>query len=790
MSPTSTPPRMALPSPRTPSAMRTHAPLAVLLCVLALIPWRDVAAQSFDATGVIHVFVSQVIGGETSYAIVPVPTSRVRSDMPTRVAISAAFDLLRADKPATYDGASLRLTDADIEARQAAVHLTGNASSNFPVIAAETVYTFTAYGIDRVVFPGIHEDGLTRADIPFASYRPQLPLWQALPPTDLRVGDVVLSDGTRIAAMEFRERWAANEPGLRADLLAFLQRDDPFSLYGALRRVKDEPPPGYEDAVIPLLAHADPGLRRLAMDAVASSRQPEAWDAVLERMRSDDQGELRAHAARLLGESPLDQYHLYASFFAIETVSSEDRPAAVRQLATIDDPRARDQLVSLLEHAESAVTSAALDALATSLSFARLHEAMQNDGLAANVRVGAAQLLAENDDPAHRLPGLRFQLDRLEGERALVILDDIVDIPGDDARVHVAASLEHPDQHVRVAAARALGARAEPASIDALAGAHASAEPDSRLAVATAEAAFQILVALPADQIERRAGSRETFVRRAALRAWGVAAAEGRAPANVYDALVTRTADTDPGTRGGAVLALAAFRNQQAFERVMGAADDDDDAVLADVARALSAFDEPAWIEEANAVLSTYVQSGTPTMQAWALHSVGVLGLERLMPIVLQRIESSDASVRAAAMVAAVDLVREDPPRPVINAVIGRVRDPSQANRVVALEQLGRLNHELAVLGISQVINERDAEVRLAAIDALGSTGHPGAVGPLVSILEESDPHARRASLRALRALGLAEGATRIEGVLDRLPHEETRQAAQELAAWLRQNGR
>lgn len=766
----------------------------VMAAVVALsLPSTAVVAQTptHEATGVLYLFAPQVIGGERSYALVPVLTSRLRADMPPRVGVPAAFDALRADKPATYEGASLRLTDADLAAGQAVLQLSGPSAANAAIIVAEAIYNFSIYGIERVVVPGIFDEGVTRADVGFASYRLQVPLWQALPPALIPGADVVLADGQVLPIDVVQQRWTGGDAALRADLLAFLAKEDAYALYGALARVAAERPPGHEAAIIPLLRNPDPGLRQNAMDALAASADTAAWDAILTSMGEDPEPSLRARAAGLLASSPLQQYHLFATFHRVETVGADERPGVVRELGTISDERAHAHLVTLLRHPEPPVVAAAVDALHTAGQGPRLVAALAEEEIALPARLRASRLLAGSEEPSLRLAGLGFEVQHLEGEGALLALEHAAEVPGAPARALVESALTHPDERLRHAAAGLLGQRGEREALPALLGVLGRPAEPLRVTEAAGDAAFAIVVGLPVDEIARMAATGEPVLRRAALRAWGMAAAAGQtAPDPVEAALGQALSDPTPEVRGAAALGLAHVASDSAFEQVLGAAEDESDVVLADVARALGAFAAPGQIERSNPVLAGFVQGGDVGVQAWALRSIGRLGLDRLLPIVVQRIESSAPDVRAAALEAAADLGQAEQPRSVINAITGRVRDPEVGIRVVAVQQLGRFNHELAVLGISQVINERDPDVRLAAILALGDTGHPGAIGPLVAILEEGDPRAGRVAVGALATLGLRDAVSRIEGVRDRIDDAGVRAEVDALLAQLRSSGR
>ena len=106
--------------------------------------------------------------------------------------------------------------------------------SQYEVIAAETVYTFTQLGIEGVEFPGLADGALTRADIPYATYRQQIPLWQALVGGRVYEADIELPDASRLDADAFYDGMAAGDRDLHAATLEVLREGQIVEQYGIL----------------------------------------------------------------------------------------------------------------------------------------------------------------------------------------------------------------------------------------------------------------------------------------------------------------------------------------------------------------------------------------------------------------------------------------------------------------------------------------------------------------------------------------------------------------------------
>ena len=193
--------------------IRTGAIAALAATLLLAVP----ATAQLQSEGVIYAYMSLRVGSVQQPVIVPIPAEQVRPDMPLQATIPAAFGLLRYGKPATYGNASVTVSDALLAQERVAVNLDPSAdASAFEVISAETVLTFAALGIERVIFPGWNDAGLTAADIEYATFRFQVPMWQALVGGQVHGADIVMPDDTRVPSAEFYQRLADGDPRVHA----------------------------------------------------------------------------------------------------------------------------------------------------------------------------------------------------------------------------------------------------------------------------------------------------------------------------------------------------------------------------------------------------------------------------------------------------------------------------------------------------------------------------------------------------------------------------------------------
>jgi HEAT repeat protein len=762
--------------------------LRVVVAAACLLP--ALAFAQLNSTGVIFAFTPQQFGPAQQFVLVPVPTDQVRGDVPVQSAVPAAFALLRQGKAATYGNSSLRMTDADIRQKQVAVNIDPSRAEFFLIIAAETVYTFTQLGIEKVVFPGIRDQGMTRADIPYAAYRLQVPMWQALPPARAAYADVLLPDRTTLDAATFYTRLADGDAKVRTALFDYLGGSDPLSILAALGAIQTLSVPGFEARTAPLLRSADAVVREAALRALATSRVAAGWDPIVAATTAETTPELRALAAQLLAQSPLPAYRVHEVFFRSRSGAAEARLVAIAQLGDLRDDRVAPELVSYLEDADVRVADASVASLHKLQAWPQLVTAMGNARLSDAVRLAAASALA-SDGPANaRASALEFRGFKVVGSPAVATLEAIAGLAGTDSRATVEKFLAHPTAEVRIRAAQILAEKKSTASLSTLTAAERANADNPTVRNAIDDAIYAIVVSQSPSDINRSATGSDPLLKRAAYRALGALVAAGRGNERTLDLLRNGLTDRAAGIRGASARALAATRTPDALGLVLGLQADAEASVLADLALALGSFSEPALVEQSTPVLVAFTQSGEPEVVSGALDSIGRLGLARLLPVVLEKVGHADPRVRASAISAAASLADNATQGRVLNAIIGRLRDPELPNRVLAAQLLGRFNSETSVLGLSQVVREPSPELRFATIAALGQTGNAGAMGVLVGLTEEPDREIRLAAIRALGALGLKAAVAPLTAALGRTTDPATRDALTQLISKLGAEGR
>ncbi len=769
------------------NAKRTGIGLAAMILTFAL-PMG--ASAQYQTDGIIYAFMQMPVGSSQQYALLPVqvPANTLRFGDPITATVPSAFNLLRQGKAATYGNTSIMFTDADANARRVTVNVDPSKAAYFDVIAAECVYTFTQLGIETVVFPG-YNDGIGRDDIEYAAYRLQVPMWQALVVGEVHEADIELPNGDRMDADEFASDFAGGDPALQQMALDYLSGDNAVAQYNILLIAASLDLPGYEDRIVPLLAHDDAAYRQSALAALATSDDDDAWQAIVTMMNEDPDPAMRLAAAEALASAPVVSYQLYSMFFRAQEGDVDVRRQAIAQMAEVNDPRVDEALLGYLADPEPAIAESAVDTLTVREAWSTLQDAFEDDDLGAEVRLAAATSLANNADGAARLAGLRYRGFRVTGDLAIAVLDDLNGLGDVDPRTTIEEFLGHDDIDVRIHAADLLGERASRDSLDPLSTAASASDIDVDFRAALQDAAVSILLAQDTERVERYAIDNDTFLKGAAYRALGEMAQQGRAGGSVFRRLEDGLDDPSEDIREASALAMASYADQAALDALMAHVSDTSPRVLGAIALALGAFDDETYLDAVVPTVIGFAESGEPEIIAGAIEALGMLNQVQLRGLVIEKIGYPDPRVRGAAMRSAVMLVDPADTRDVINAVGGRLRDEDDDNRVLAARLLGNFSDDNAVFLVSEFVNDPLEELRYAAIDSLGRMGSQGGAMVLVSLLESPDREIRFAAMDALRELAMVSVVPDVQAVIEREGDPATADALRALVEDIQANG-
>ncbi len=735
----------------------------VAIVLIALVITSDVHAQ-YNTTGVFYDYTQISVNGRPQFVLVPRGTDAFTQGSPPQLSVPAAFRILRENKRATYGNASLTLSDADLEAGRAVVHIDPEQRDWYLIVVAETVYTFSELGIDEVMFPGLSETPYTRASVPFLAFVLHSPMWRALPGRNISVGIIELPNGGLIESSDFYRRWESGDSELQELLLSYLSTGSPVEQTGVLALLGAESVPGAVEAVMPLLDTAGDSVRLQAVNFLAAA----GGEAVLERlsqvMSADSSAEVRNAAAAALGSTGDTHFQFFELEHRLAEATVETLPGILAEFAATGDPRAIAILQEHVSHGEQTVRQAAIDGLVGVGETEYLFQTVEGDS-PLFIRLQIGETLASRLDGEARVRAIENLVAAREGQPALDYLNQLIeqgrDGQAEAVRVALERQLAHQDTQIRIEVATALAAIGDPASLEALAAA-AAGEGDVDVRNTLDESAVELMTHISLSDVEDHAGGRNLFLKRSAYVALGYFAQQGRANQSTFQTLVEGLLDGEAEIRGAAVLGLATYGNADAFNAVIGLAQDPDPSVRRDVARSLGSF--PAG--QGSDALAAFLSDSDDNIVAAALLSVGDRQEQTLLENVLQLTSSRSAKTRAAALIAASGLSYQEIEMTVIDMLMSATNDAEAEVRVAAAEALSTFNSEMAVLGISPLTQDREVDVRLRAISALATTQNGAALGVLVSLLEDSSAQIRLAAVRALGDLGMAEAVPQIMAAL------------------------
>lgn len=744
---------------RTKRISSMWPPLVVL--VLVLLPLS--AWGQYTPTGVYYDYSQLAVGDQTQFVLIPRTTDAFSPTVPLQVSVPDAFRVLRDNKRATYGNASLTLTDDDIERGRVVVHIDPEQRDWYLIVAAETVYTFTELGAQEVVFSGISDDPWTRADIPFSALVWHVPMWRAIPPAHIASGYVVLPDGGLLDSVDFYERWTEGDDDLEDDLLSYLTSGSTVEQSGVLTLLPDLEIRGALDAVAPLLESEQASIRILAIEYLAPLGDTDSLDQIAALLDNDPSADVRAAAATALGESGQAHYAFFDLVHRLDSVGDDELAGVIAELAETGDPRAVEPILSYLSYDDTAVRDAAVIGLQTLNATDEMLSLIDDAGTVREVRLFLANILADQGDAEARLQALELLVNIQEGPVALEAFSQLVqaEIDSESLVDAIMDQLEHPDTLVRHAAAQWLGENATEDELSQIADA-LDDEADDEVAETLETAATNIISRLSVTEVQELAEGRDLFLKRAAFRALGQLAQEGRANQSAFRTLLDGLEDAEPSVRGAAALGIAAFGDTQAFDALMPLTEDSSELVRRDIARGLANFE----IGQGDELLMQYLDDDDPSVVAAAISTMGTRGQTEMLSTFLELTQSRSAVIRAAAVDASSYLYSAENEQSVINMLIGATSDTEPRVRSAAARALGRIDNQLAVLGISPLTQDSDEMVRFEAISALASSGNDAALGVLTSLLEERDPDIRTAALIGLANFGSSEAIADIERLL------------------------
>lgn len=703
------------------------------------------------------------VAGDRQAVLVPRAEDRL-SGAVTAHRMEQAFEALRDAKRPTYGNSRAEVTGDDPQEATAEVHIDNDHLRYAPIIKAEAVYTLTEFGIPEVEFPGVADEALTRADVSTPAYTLTVPLWKVTPPAAVTSAQVLMPDDELVSMDELQHRWDEDRRAVVDDIYAFLEAQDAHTVRSVLQVLPDVDDLRLEE-VIPFLTDEDSRTRRTALRVLDGQEdETSVLKAVVEAKRAEESDTIRRKMVTFLGESSDDEYNVRKPFFLIDEGDDEEALEAVKGLADRDDDeRVVEVLAETLRDERREIAAAADE----SLDELRAHDeriaALDDEDVDESLRMEIAEGLARERSSPERLAGLAYIADERSGGHANQAIVDIADLPIDEARQKAEEFLGDDSRERRLAAIDALVERNDVESVDAL---MATAE-EQRETDEMQDAAYQIMVSQPLDDIIDQTDEGDVRVRQVAYQAIGERA---RRQGDVDDAVRTLKGGVENGDaliRGASARSLGEVGGDEALEILAQMSDDTDAVVRREVALALGRFSDDAHAD----VLVDYLDDDDPEVVAAAIDAMENRGDEQAIDRIEDMVNDEPPPVRASALRAVTTFLPnrddEDVIREHMALLSGAVGDDSIEVQHSALEQLGRFESSIAVTHIASLVGNEDSATRATAVEALAATEHDDAIPLVESRLEDSSPEVRRQAIEALTQLRGQKARPTLEARLD-----------------------
>lgn len=376
---------------------------------------------------------------------------------------------------------------------------------------------------------------------------------------------------------------------------------------------------------------------------------------------------------------------------------------------------------------------------------------------------------------AHAHPGIVSQLVRVlkesRPERRNAALSALTAISQQTPEIAIAA-LTHPTLEVRQWATEALGELNEPQSVPGLIDRlnDGGESPNVRRAAAQALGKLGDPGATPA--LIKAATQSDFWLRHAAIEALSRLADE-RAAGPLVDMM-----KTDVWTRPIIIKALGNIGSGEAVPDLVAMLDDSNEAVRTYTLEALlKIVIEPFGRRTGTPLtarlrplipvepLQRELKSHTAPNSAYAANLLGWLARPEALPDLIEALDSSDESLRDAAMEAV--LRHGEAALPTLMTAIDR---PQAALRERVAELLGLLGNPLAVPALLRHLTDGHLPARQAVLRALGALGGEAAYGGLLQAL--TDPATRETALGVISQITDDAQITDLKSYLQRYLYE------------------
>lgn len=695
-------------------------------------------------------------GGQKRYVLVPQPTQVKPGTLQDRT--RELFKALVSKKRATYGDARLAFQPDAAKTGVVYVYLDAKKAPYNPIAMAETVYTFTENGASRVIFPKVQEKGWTRDDVPFPAYVLSLPLWQALPPARMGGSLVKLPDGSLLGTEAALAKIKKGDKGLIDAAWSYVKSGPPAAALAAVKAAPLLDLKDLDDRLIPVLKSDDAQLRGAALAGLKGRDNKAVNTAVRAVMDNDKDAALRDTAAGLLSGSKDPAFATAAQYHALRSKDPKVVAAAAKGLGDSKQKEATEQLVATLGNPDADVRTAVIEALFKRGDFSALIAALDDEKLALEARIEAARALANGKDKDGVHKALLFLAVKAKGDDSAGAAAKLATFDKPASYDALGKALKHPEADTRRAAASALSRLGTPKGLAPLAAAD-TADADSGEAVLLAIRTIYAKQSM--DFVLKGTKSKDEVLKRQAVATLGkmVAGKSGKGSRKtIVKALEPLSKASDPLIRAAAARSYGSMGGDEVKPQILKLASDSAIEVQRAAAFALRAFKG----EDTVKLLLGFTNKQDAMLIANSVDSLGVLKEQRALDRVVTHLQHKDVRVRRASAGALVNIGGELPDgkrKPMLNHFSQLLFDKDADVRLKAVSGLVLVKDPRTVTALAALLKDPVKGVRQATLNAMASTGSASAVEAIATGLEDDENDVRMTAIRALGNLKQKSGA-------------------------------
>ena len=717
---------------------------ATLICIIQS---AAVQASENDARPSLRYALTSIVMGEDQKPtgiLVPVAVRRSGKNLKER--IESVFRQMVSASPNRYGTGSLAFKQSKKSSLEVYVWLDATKPQHHPLVIAETVYTFTEMGVDKVQFPKFKIKPLTRRDIGYPSFSLSVPSWRAV---DLRSPHIltVVSGGAQISTESFVQRLESGDKDALKTVWSDFEQSNAaaLSILRAAHQLKlaDRAP-----RCLSSIESAKAEIRIAAVNCLVNVASTEKiLDALLQTLKDDPEESVRRHALKMMENSADIQVKTAA---LIHGLSSPDAQIVLKRIEGLQwhrGDRVGNALARLLTHKDDAIQSGAQSALVKRADNIRLTKALGRKEISIERKrsIAAAMLtskLAGEDATA-------FLATSGSSAEWFVLAKFVTDLPKAKRLEFFGAALTNPDASMRMKAVQLLRKESGKETIQLIVNTESK---DPKVSDALGVQLMALCDRLTTKQLFKDTRSSNLKLKGCALSALSRKSRnDEKLKERLLPILNKLAKDANAGIRAAAIGGLGQLTDPNSLTTIKRALTDKSNRVLASVATALGHFKTA----EAEVLLKSMSSHQDPTVIV-ALSRAFVSGnYDSGISIIAGFSQHSDLRVKMETTSAVIALLSKGKQSDgAFSFLNDRREDENVEVRLLSLDGFKVLKNPRRIDALELSINDTEQLVQLRAIEVLGSTKSESAVEALAAGLAAESLEVRKAAITALQKLG------------------------------------